>query len=114
MLDPVERTVSIGGTQQQIELIEWLVKELDTPITQAQARSVRNYTLPGDDPENSVKLFFLGHTAAGQPLQALATRVRVVTEVRRLFTHNAHRLIAVRGTPAQMVDAATLVDASDQ
>ena len=114
MLDPVARNVSFSGSPQQVDLIEWLVKELDKPIAEAQVRSVRSYTLPGDDPENSVKLFFLGHTAPGKPLQALATKVRVVTEARRLFTHNAHRIIAVRGTPQQLADAAQLIDASDE
>ena len=107
-------TVALDGTRLQIEIVEWLFKELDKPIAPSQARPESDYTLPGDDPEKSVKLFFLAHTAAGQPLNALATQVRVVTKARRLFVNNAHRLIAVRGTPAQLMDAAKLVEAADR
>ena len=52
--------------------------------------------------ENIVRVFYVPDTSTGKDFQEVAVLVRTITNLRRLFTYNAPRAIAVRGTDNQL------------
>ena len=108
------RAIAVRGIAAQMGLAEWLVDQLDQPP--GAAKSGRHeYSVPGPgDPDSLVRIFSLSHAATVQRLQEVATQVRVMTQARRLFTYNAPRIIAVRGTPSQVEHADQLIQERDK
>jgi hypothetical protein len=108
------RAIVVRGTAEQIDLAEWLVHELDQPANAATSVT-REYMVPGPgDPDNVVRVFSLKHAATQQRLQEIAVQVRTMTQVRRLFTYNAPRIIALRGTPGQVEQANQMIGERDR
>ncbi|MDP8979203.1 MAG: hypothetical protein M3O35_01285 [Acidobacteriota bacterium] len=108
------RAIAVRGTAEQMGLAEWLVDQLDQPPGAAKpGRHEYSVSGPGD-PDNLVRIFSLSHAATVQRLQEVATQVRVMTQARRLFTYNAPRIIAVRGTPSQVEHADQLIHERDK
>ena len=108
------RAIAVRGTAEQIGLAEWLINELDQPVNVASSGK-REYTVPGPgDPDNVVRLFSLTHAGTVQRLQEIALQVRTITQVRRLFTYNATRIIALKGTPGQVEQADQLIRERDR
>ena len=108
------RAVAVRGTAEQIGLAEWLISELDQPVDVAKSGK-REYTVPGPgDPDNVVRVFALTHANTVQRLQEIALQVRTMTQVRRLFTYNAPRIIALKGTPGQVEQADQLIRERDR
>lgn len=102
------------GTPEQIDLAEWLVPQLDQPATAAKQVKLE-YIVPGPgDPDNVVRLFALRPGGTEQRLQEIATEVRTTTQVRRLFTYSAPRIITLRGTPGQVEQANQMIGALDR
>jgi hypothetical protein len=91
----------VGGPPEQVALARWLMNELDRPENDGTAsgafRVGPEYSLPVDS-ETSVRLFYLPFTKTVQEFQEAATSVRSATEIRWMFTFNAARAVAVRGT----------------
>jgi len=87
-------------------LAEWLIQQLDQPANR-QEQAKHEYALPGGD--DIVRVFFLTHTGTPQELQEVAVQVRTTTQVRRLFTYNAPRAMALRGTADQIAMAERLI-----
>jgi hypothetical protein len=54
------------------------------------------------DAENATRVFYLPHTATVQDFQKLAVTVRTTAAIRRVFTYNSARAMAVRGTLNQL------------
>ncbi|MBI3681762.1 MAG: hypothetical protein HY235_15380 [Acidobacteria bacterium] len=111
------RAVVLRGTASQIALAEWLFFELDKPADRqalaqrSQDSATHEYRLSGDD---VVRVFYLTHIATVQDLQRVATQVRAMTEVRRLFTYNAPRAVVLRGTASQIALADRLIKEQDR
>lgn len=61
--------------------------------------------------EGVVRVFY-AKTASAERLQTLAMDVRRQTSIRRVFTHNATRAIAVRGTAQQITQAGEVMKGS--
>ena len=102
------------GTPEQIDLVEWLVRELDQPVDTPKPTR-REYTVPGPGfPDNVVRVFSLKPNTPVQRLQQIAKQVRVTTGVRRLFTYNAARTITLRGTPSQVEQAYQMIGDLDR
>lgn len=68
-----------------------------------------NVTKRRDYEDTVVKVFYLKNTTTVQELQEIATAVRAVTEVRRLFTYNGQNVIIIRGTVDQVALAEKLI-----
>ena len=103
------KAMVVRGTAVQIDLADWLVKELDQPAYSAGSMK-REYTVPGPGfPDNVVRVFSLKPDVSPQRFQEIAKQVRVTTEVRRLFTYNAPRVITLRGTPGQVEQAYQMI-----
>ncbi len=68
-----------------------------------------NITKRRDYEDYVVKTFYLANTTTVQELQEIATAVRSVTEIRRLFTYNGQNAILIRGTVDQVALAEKLI-----
>lgn len=73
-----------------------------------------NVTKRRDYEDMVVKTFYLTNVTTVQELQEIATAVRAVTEVRRLFTYNGQNVIIIRGTVDQVALAEKLVQDLDK
>ncbi len=73
-----------------------------------------NITKRRDYEDNVVRVFFVQNSTSVQEFQEIATAVRSLTEIRRVFTYNAQRAILMRGTPDQIALAEKLVHDLDR
>jgi len=110
--DSGQKTLSVHGTDSQVSLADWIFNELDQS---APNPNVHEYRLSETgDPDNVVRVFYLNHAPSLQQLQEVATLVRSVVEVRRLFTYNSTRAIVIRGTVSQVALSAWLIGELDK
>ena len=110
-VDSTQKTLSVHGTASQIAIAEFLFTELDrqtVPDSVSQEFRVSNST------DDIVRLFFVPNAGTVQSFQEIATTVRTIAEIRRLFTYNTSKVMAVRGTADQIAVAAFLVRELDQ
>jgi hypothetical protein len=108
------RAVAVRGTADQIALAAWLFDRVDRPAKGPPSQPSEIYNDEAADAfENSVQVFYLTHTATPADLQKVATQVRGVTSVRRIFTYNAPRVLALRGTLDQVENAGRLLKQLD-
>jgi hypothetical protein len=103
------------GTPDQIALTTWLIGALDRPA--GQKAVTRDYRMPlSSDPhgEIAVRLLYAPNSATVQDFQQIATAVRTIADIRRLFTYNAARAIVARSTPEQIAMADWLMPQLDK
>lgn len=112
--DMAARTLSLTGSAVQIQAAEWVFQELDRPLTSAPPASPRVYRMEDAKGEGIVRVFHVANAETPQQLQELATCIRATTEVRRLFTYNAPRVIVVRGTEEQVAVTEWLLQRLDK
>ncbi|MEO7142814.1 MAG: hypothetical protein ABI165_04855 [Bryobacteraceae bacterium] len=103
------RAVVVRGAAAQIALADWMFNELDKPGHDA---SVHEFRMTGAV-HNTVRVFYLPQTGAVQDFQKAAIRIRSKTKIPRLFTYNAPRAIAVRGTAEQIAMVGHLIEQPD-
>jgi hypothetical protein len=84
------------GTDAQIGLAEWLVKEL----VPEPPSSSHQYEMAGND--DIVSVLRLPRTASVQDFQKAVTAIREATHIQRVFTYNTPKAFAVRGTADQI------------
>jgi hypothetical protein len=104
--DNDQKRVTLHATALQIAMAEWLFNELDSPI--AQPAMPHEYRIPGTS-DDVVRVFYLITAPTVQDFQEIATLVRTITDIRRVFTYNARTALMVRGTEAQIALADWLV-----
>jgi hypothetical protein len=109
--DTVQKTVSVRGTASQIAIAEWLFTELDR---QTLPDSVTQEFKVPNSADDVVRVFYLPNTATVQAFQEIATTIRTIAEIRRVFTYNTPRALAVRGTADQIAAAAFMIGELDQ
>lgn len=85
------------GTEAQMGLAEWLLKEI---VPEPPSSSTHQREMGSDD---VVRVLRLPHTATVQDFQKAATQIRQTTQIKKIFTYNAPRAMAVRGTADQIV-----------
>ncbi len=73
-----------------------------------------NVTKRRDYEDHVVKVFYLQNVTTVQELQEIATNVRSVTDIRRLFTYNSQNAIVVRATADQVALAEKLIQDLDK
>ncbi len=106
--------VAVRGTAEQLAMAKWLFAELDKSARPAAALERSDYRMTGGQPEPMVQLFRLAHASSPQLLQQMAVDVRTAHRIRRVFTWNDPRMIALRGTPEQMEAAARTIAELDR
>jgi hypothetical protein len=104
--DNDQKSVTIHATAPQIAMAEWLFNELDSPL--AQPAVPHEYRTPGTG-DDVVRVFYLITAPTVQDFQEIATLIRTITDIQRVFTYNARNALTVRGTDAQMALAEWLV-----
>jgi hypothetical protein len=100
------KAIVARGTADQIALMEWLVPHLD--VTGPRSESPEHRV--GGKTDDIARVFYLNHTQTVQELQEMTTAVRATGEIRRAFTYNTARAVAMRGTADQIALAAFLID----
>jgi hypothetical protein len=100
------RALTVRGTPHQVALADWMIHELAKPVIDADV-APQKYTYPDvyHDGENIVSVFYLKGTPTVAALQTLATQIRTTTKIRRVFTYDESRALALRGTEAQLAIA---------
>ncbi len=100
------RALAVRGTPDQVALADWMVHELGKPVT-AETVASTTYTYPDvyHDRENLVRVFYVKDAATVQVFQQVATQIRATTKMRKVFTYNETRALAVRGTAEQVAMA---------
>jgi hypothetical protein len=98
------RVIAVRGTADQLAFANWLFNELDQPVHGAQSHQSAIYTYPavGRDEGTTARVFYLSHTPTPQEFQSIATAVRTRAQIRRVFTWNDPRAMALRGTVDQI------------
>jgi hypothetical protein len=112
-LDPAQRSLTAGGTLDQLTLITWLFTDLDRPVSRPQTLQVRDSTFP-DPQTRSVKIFYPAHLSTAQQVQEVVNAIRSIAEVQRCVALNGPGAIVVRGTSEQMALAEWLVGEFDR
>jgi type II secretory pathway component GspD/PulD (secretin) len=115
-VDRTQRTLTLRGTASQVALAEWLFNELDQPVnrqTAAHDSVAHEYHLSGIA-DDVVRVFYLANAQTSQQFQEVAVMVRTMADIRRLFTYNAPRAIALRGTAGQVAFADWLIHKLDR
>lgn len=110
-VDLARKTLTLNGTPEQVKLAQWIFGQFDAPDTASTAK--REFQMPGAG-ESLVRLYFLKNAATGQDFQEIATCVRTVADIRRVFTYNAPRGLVLRGTADQLSLAEWLIGELDQ
>jgi hypothetical protein len=109
-----QMSVTVHGTAEQVTVAGWLAKKLDQPldVPSATPAAPEFKGVTGDDGKGHavpdadvVRVLYLPHTATVQAFQEIANATRTVTEMRRVFTYNAGRAMAVRDTPDKVAMA---------
>lgn len=102
------RAYVVRGTAAQIGLAEWLLKRLDpaTPLSSGE------YRMPGTN-DDVVQVLHLTNTPNVQDFQKAAVAIREATQIKAVFTYNAPRAVALRGTADQIVLAEKLANDLD-
>jgi hypothetical protein len=97
------RALAVRGTADQIAAAAFMIGELDQP---AGAKRTDSRVFPmidtSKDPGTGVQVFYLPYAATVQQFQEVATLIRTIGEIRRVFTYNAPRAIVVRGNTDQI------------
>jgi hypothetical protein len=108
------RAIALRGTSDEIALAAWLFDLTDKPANAAPTPPSAIYNYQAVDPRNnSVQVFSLAHTATPADFQKIATQVRTETGIPRVFTYNAPRVMMLRGTTEQLVQAERLLKQLD-
>ncbi len=73
-----------------------------------------NVTKRRDYEDEVVRVFYISNATSVQEFQEIATVIRSLTEIRRVFTYNAQRALLVRGTVDQIALVEKLVSDLDK
>jgi general secretion pathway protein D len=73
-----------------------------------------NVTKRRDYEDEVVKVFYVTNVTSVQEFQELATTIRTVAEIRRVFTYNAQKALIVRGTADQVALTEKLIHDLDK
>ena len=112
-IDTAQRTLTLHGTAALIALAEWLLNQWDnsTPAQAPDNPAAHQYRLSSDD---VVQVFHLAHVPTPRTLQEVATDVRTIANIRRLFTYAESSVITARGGASQIALAEWLMNQLDQ
>lgn len=104
--------VDLGNSsvEQAFDYLGMLTRTYWKPITPTAIFVTEdNVTKRRDYEDNVVRVFYLTNATSVQEFQEIATAIRTVAEIRRVFTYNAQKAMVVRGTLDQVALAEKLV-----
>ena len=97
--------VMMHGGRADMNHTQWLINELDKPAPLSSPNP--EFRSSNDD---ITRVFGLKHPNTIPELQKLATAVRSATGATRLFAMNSKNAMVIRGTPAQIRKAQTMLE----
>jgi general secretion pathway protein D len=101
--------------EQALDYLAVLTKTFWKPISSNTIFVTEdNVTKRRDYEDNVVRVFYVQNATSVQEFQEMATAVRSIAEIRRVFTYNAQRAIVLRGTPDQVALAEKLIHDLDK
>ncbi len=107
------RTIIARGEQASITAMNWLAVETMRPASPNLAES-EPFRMEDPRQEGLVRVFRLPAAKFDEAgLQRVALDVRKQTQIRRAFTFNAPRMIALRGTEIQIEQARKIIAAAN-
>lgn len=110
------KAIAMRGTSDQLAFAEWLFNEIDQPRNGESSHASGPYNYPDStttENANSVRVFYLHHTATVQDFQRIAVTIRTATGIRRLFTYNSPHALVLRGSLDQVEQAQRLLTQLD-
>jgi hypothetical protein len=98
-VDEAKFDITVSGTDADLTLSAWLVKQLDTTTPEPA-----QYAIPGGS--DAVRIFYAAHTPTQPLLNELLTSLRTVGDIQRIFTYSPPHAIVIRtgAARASMVD----------
>ncbi len=110
-INEAQTALTVYGTQDQLKLAEWMFDQLDAPDPVSKAK--HEFRMPGDG-ENVISLMYVRTASGPRDFQEIATAVRTVADIRRVFTYNAPMALVMRGTEDQIALAEWITNELDQ
>lgn len=101
------RLMAVRVTPDEIAMAGWLLTQLDRPVA-AGAAVAPEYRVPGAA-DDVVRVYHLPQTETLAEFQTEVTAMRSGSGIRRVFTYNTPRAVAVRGTVNQLAVAEVLM-----
>jgi hypothetical protein len=95
------RAALARGTPEQVAAVEWMLKELDgaTAALASGSRATQQFSM---GPNDTLRVYYLSNAKTVQDFQEIANLTRTISEVRRVYTYNTPRAVAIRGTTDEM------------
>ena len=109
-INQADATISIEGTPAEIELGEWVFRQLDQPI---DSPAVPQYRIPGDK-DGVVEVFRLSLAKNPQYMQEMLTILRTVVDIQRIFNYTPVSAIALRGKSGDVAICEWLIHQLDR
>jgi general secretion pathway protein D len=107
--------LSNASLEQALDYLAVLTKTFWKPISSNTIFVTNdNVTKRRDYEDNVVRVFYVQNATSVQEFQEIATAVRSIADIRRVFTYNAQHAIVIRGTPDQIALAEKLIHDLDK
>lgn len=112
------RSLVVRSDARAVALFAWLLDRVDVPAAGtpgavgAKSSETYQYDTPYDrdnDRDNLIRVFYLPTVATVQDFQQIATNIRNATKIRRVYTYNQPRAVALRGTIDQLAQAELII-----
>lgn len=104
---------AVKGTDDQVKLAAWLTPQLDAATRAPEHRLSGTIAVAGDT-NDVVLVLQAGYTKDAKDFQALATLIRSVCQIRRVFVTTTTRFLVLRSSPAELEMAQWIFDSLDQ
>jgi hypothetical protein len=110
-----QKAIVARGSSDEMSFVDWLLPLMDRPPDAKPQHSVSGqYTIPDPHEEGMSRIFYVGYAPTVKDFQSLATGLRTIAQIRRVYTYNAAQAIAVRGTESELTMAEWLFNVLDQ
>ncbi len=114
-IDSPKTGIAVSGTADQLAFARWLIGEFDRPPSgPVPVNSVKHEYKLQDGIDDVVRVFYLGNCESLEDIQGVMTSVRTVTDFRSVFPYSGQRALTVRGTVADILLAAWVVNELDK
>jgi len=100
-----KRAIVLRGTEEQLDMAQWILAQLDKPLPLAQKASSSDYAMKSGE---VMKLYYFDGAMNAQTFNETQTAIRTATGIRRVYPFTPARTLGARGTAAQMAQLATL------
>ena len=100
-----KRAIVLRASEEQLDMTRWLLAQVDKELPFADKSTSGDYNMKSGD---VVRLFYYSGGMTTQAFNETQTAMRLATGIRRVFPYASGRMIAARGTAAQIVEAAAV------